>query len=147
MGKLSLSLLSSELKYPSAAAANFFVAAASSRSESTLFMLALIFSMLGSIRAAFVLSAQYLLLAGPGGEAEDCFFLAESKPQTERDVVRPGESRESKLEQSITVVCVVQHWLQNPSTGINKPVVHLVRRGEWGDRKNSDPRQENRTEQ
>lgn len=133
MGKLSLSLLSSELKYPSAAAASFFVAAASSLSESTLFMLALIFSMLGSIRAAFVLSAQYLLpwlLAGPGGEAEDCFFLAESKPQTERDVVRPGESQESKLEQSITVICVVQHWLQNPSTGINKPVVHLVRRGE-----------------
>lgn len=134
MGKPSLSLLSSELKYPSAAAAaSFFVAAASSLSESTLFMLALIFSMLGSIRAAFVLSTQYLLpwlLAGPGGEAEDCFFLAESKPQTERDVVRPGDSQESKLEQSITVICVVQHWLQNPSTGINKPVVHLVRRGE-----------------
>lgn len=27
---------------------------------------------------------------------------------------------------SITVIRVVQHWLQNPSTGINKPVVHLV---------------------
>lgn len=77
------------------------VAAANSRSESTRFMLALMFSMLGSIMAALVLSAQYRLLVAPGGEAEDCFFLAESKPQTDRARHKTGATHRAGIEQCL----------------------------------------------